>query len=168
MGGGGGGGRGLGPGDLQRLEEVAKESMRTAAGTGRCNVFISFVVEDLNDVKMLRGQAKNENSDIEFNDWSLREPYDSERAAYIKRGIRERLRQCSVTIVYVSDRTADSQWIDWEVRESIALGKGVVAMYKGDTPPGRLPRAVRENGVPVVRWNQKELAEAIKKQSQNR
>jgi hypothetical protein len=168
MGGGGGGGRGLTPGDLQRLEDVAKESMRTGSGTGRCNVFISFAAEDLNDVKMLRGQAKNENADIEFNDWSLKEPYNSERAEYIKRGIRERLRQCSVTIVYVSDKTANSEWVNWEIQESIALGKGVVAMYKGDTPPARLPQAITDSNIPVVRWNQRELAEAIRKQSKNR
>jgi len=27
--------------------------------------------------------------------------------------------------------------VDWEIRESIALGKGVIAMYKGDSPPTR-------------------------------
>lgn len=168
MGGGGGGGRGLTPDELKALEQRAKKSMKDPSTTGKCNVFISFVEEDLNDVKMLRGQAKNENSDIEFNDWSLQEPFDSQKAEYIKRGIRERIRQCSVTVVYVSDKTADSKWVDWEIRESIAMGKGVVAMHKGDTPPPRLPKAVTDNNVPAVPWNQKELAKAIKKQSENR
>ncbi len=165
MGGGGGGGRGLSPDELKDLEKRAKKSMKGFGGTGKSNVFISFVSEDLNDVNMLRGQAKNENSDIEFNDWSLKEPFDSEKAEYIKRGIRERIRQCSVTVVYVSDMTADSKWVDWEIRESIAMGKGVVAMHKGDCPPGRLPKALTENNILVVPWNQKELAEAIKEQS---
>lgn len=165
MGGGGGGGRGLSPDELKDLEQRAKKSMRGSGGAEKCNVFISFVSEDLNEVNMLRGQAKNENSDIEFNDWSLKEPFDSEKAEYIKRGIRERIRQCSVTVVYVSDKTADSKWVDWEIRESIAMGKGVVAMHKGYSPPARLPKAATENKVPVVPWNQKELAKAIKKQS---
>jgi hypothetical protein len=68
----------------------------------------------------------------------------------------------------VSDKTADSKWVDWEIRESIAMGKGVVAMHKGDSAPARLPKAVIEYKVPVVSWNQKELAKAIKKQSENR
>jgi hypothetical protein len=168
MGGGGGGGRGLTPDELRRLDQRAKESLKAGAGTGKCNVFISFASEDLNDVNMLRGQAKNENSDIEFNDWSLKEPFDSKDAEYIKRGVRERIRQCSVTVVYVSVETTDSKWVDWEIRESIAMGKGVVAMYKGDRPPARLPKAVTDNNVPVVPWNQKELAKAIEKQSKNR
>jgi hypothetical protein len=168
MGGGGGGGRGLTPGELRDLEQKAKKSMKDPGTTGKCNVFISFVEEDLNDVRMLRGQAKNQNSNIEFNDWSLQEPFDSKQAEYIKRGIRERIRQCSVTVVYVSDKTADSKWVDWEIRESIAMGKGVVAMHTGHTPPTRLPKTVTENKVPVVPWNQKELAKAIKKQSEGR
>ena len=168
MGGGGGGGSGLTPDELKSLEQRAKKSMKDGDGTGKSNVFISFSSEDLDEVNLLRGQAKNENSDIEFNDWSLREPFDSKKADYIKRGIRERIRQCSVTIVYVSTKTADSKWVDWEVRESITMGKGVVAMHKGDSPPSHLPKAVTDNRVPVVPWNQKELAKAIKKQSENR
>jgi hypothetical protein len=166
MGGGGGGGRGLTPSELQQLEQKAKQSLQTSGDTGKCNVFISFASEDLSDVNMLRAQAKNDNSDIEFNDWSLKKPFDSKDAEYVKRGVRERIRQCSVTVVYISDKTVDSKWVDWEIRETIALGKGVVAMYKGDRPPTRLPKAVADNKVPVVPWNQRELAEAIKTQAQ--
>lgn len=168
MGGGGGGGRGLTPDELRNLEQKAKKSLRDGDETGKCNVFISFSSEDLDEVNLLRGQAKNENSDIAFNDWSLKKPFDSKEADYIKRGIRERIRQCSVTVVYISDKTADSKWVNWEIQESIAMGKGVVAMHKGDKPPARLPKAVTDNNVPVVSWNQKELDKAIQKQSENR
>jgi hypothetical protein len=121
MGGGGGGGRGLTPDELKSLQQKAKKSLKDGDGTGKCNVFISFSSEDLGEVNLLRGQAKNENSDIEFNDWSLKEPFDSKKADYI-----------------------------------------------GDSAPTRLPKAVTENKVPIVPWNQKELAKAIKKQSENR
>ena len=168
MGGGGGGGRGLTPEELNSLQKRAKKSMKDGVGTGKHNVFISFSSEDLAEVNLLRGQAKNEISDIEFNDWSLKEPFDSKKADYIKRGIRERIRQCSVTVVYISDKTAGSKWVNWEIQESIAMGKGVIAMYKGNSAPTRLPKAVTENNIPIVPWNQKELAKAIKKQSENR
>lgn len=168
MGGGGGGGRGLTPDELKSLQQKAKKSLKDGAGTGKCNVFISFSSDDLDEVNLLRGQAKNENSDIEFNDWSLKEPFDSKKADYIKRGIRERIRQCSVTVVYISAKTAGSKWVNWEIRESIAMGKGVVAMHKGGSPPSRLPTAITENKVPIVPWSQKALAKAIRKQSENR
>ena len=162
MGGGIGSGFGLGPKDVKSLEEKVKGALRTSVPAEKQNVFISFVSEDLDEVNLLRGQAKNEDSNLEFNDWSLREPFDSENAEYIRRGIRERIRQCSVTLVYVSERTADSKWVDWEIRESRALGKGVIAVHKGDTPPSRLPAAIQELGYRVVPWNQKEIARAIR------
>jgi hypothetical protein len=161
--GGGGGGRSLTPEELQRLTQVAKEALKSAAQPEKCNVFISFVAEDLAEVNLLRGQARNENSHLEFNDWSLKEPFDSENAEYIRRGIRERIRQSSVTVVYVSEKTAHSKWVDWEIRESITLGKGVVAMYKGTSSPSKLPAAIADHKIPVVPWNQKELASAIRR-----
>lgn len=159
--GGSGGGRGLVPDELRTLEQRAKKALKDGDGGGRRNVFISFSSDDIDEVNLLRGQAKNENSNIEFNDWSLKKPFNSEEADYIKRGIRERIRQSSATIVYLSNNTAGSEWVNWEIRESIALGKGVVAMHKGNAPPRRLPKAIVDNKIPVVPWNQKQLARAI-------
>lgn len=145
-------------------KEIIEE---VTAGTKR-NVFISFSSDDLDEVNLLRGQAKNENSNIEFNDYSLKAPFNSENADYIKRGIRERIRQSSVTVVYLSDKTADSEWVDWEIRESLTMGKGVIAMHKGDTPPNRLPRAITENKIKVLPWNQQSINDAIQEQAENR
>ncbi len=164
--GGGRSSRGLTPDEFRSAEQRAKKSLKE--GDGKHNVFISFSSDDLDEVNLLRGQAKNENSNIEFNDWSLKKPFDSKEADYIKRGIRDRIRQSSVTVVYVSDKTANSKWVDWEIRESLVMGKGVVAMHKGDTPPGRLPKAITDNNIPVVPWNQEQLAKAIETQSENR
>ena len=124
MGGGSGGGRGLTLDEFKSLEQRAKKSLKGGDGGGKCNVFISFSSDDLDEVNLLRGQAKNENSDIEFNDWSLKEPFDSKKADYIERGIRERIRQCSVTVVYVSEKTANSKWVDWEIRRKPCHGEG--------------------------------------------
>ena len=120
--------------DLSYLERLARQRLHEGETSTIRNVFISFVSEDLNEVNLLRAQAKNENSAIEFNDWSLREPFDSERATYIQNGIRDGIERSSVTVVYVSERTASSQWVDWEIRESIRLGKGVIAVHSGDRP----------------------------------
>ena len=163
MGGARGGGRSLRSEELRELEEVAKTSLREAAQPQKRNVFISFVTEDLAEVNLLRGQAKNENSNLEFNDWSLKEPFNSKNAEYIKRGIRERIRQCSVTVCYLTENTEKSQWVDWEIRESIKLEKGIIAMYKGDSPPKNLPPAIKELGIKMVPWNQDAINKAIEK-----
>src|SRR4051794_4775935 len=120
MGGGGGGGWSS-LGDIRGLEQKAKAALQG----GRRNVFISFAAEDLDEVNLLRAQAKNENSNIEFNDHSVREPYDSERAQYIKQRISERIHRSSVTVVYLSENTAQSRWVAWEVEKSLEIGKAV-------------------------------------------
>jgi hypothetical protein len=165
--GGGGGSSNLTPRNLDRLAKVAKDALKAGAQPQKRNVFLSFVEEDLASVNLLRGQAKNENSDIEFNDWSLTKPFDSKDADYIKRGIRERIRQSSMTIVYVSDRTAASPWVDWEIREALAMGKAVIAMYQGPRPPTHLPRAVVEHKIRLVPWKQETLAKAIEQATGN-
>ncbi|MGB8707956.1 MAG: TIR domain-containing protein [Dehalococcoidia bacterium] len=161
MGGSGGGGQSLNKDELRALEEAARASLREAAEPKKRNVFISFVEEDLAEVNLLRGQAKNENTNLEFNDWSLKEPFDSENAEYVRRGIRERIRQSSVTVCYITENTTRSKWVDWEIRESIRLGKGVIAMYKGDKPPLSLPPAIVELDIKVIPWNHMEITRAI-------
>jgi hypothetical protein len=125
----------------------------------RRNVFISFAHEDLGEVNLLRGQAKNENMPLEFNDWSVSEPFNSERAPYIKQKIADRIAQASVTVVYLSDFASKSRWVAWEVAESIRRGKHVVCVYKGDRAPAQTPSWVKDFGLKSVPWSR--LAETI-------
>lgn len=155
MGGGGGGRRSLG--DIRALEQRAKAALQG----GKRNVFISFAMEDLDEVNLLRAHAKNEKSDIEFNDYSVREPYDSERAEYIRQKITERIERASVTVVYLSESTSQSGWVKWEVEKSLSLGKRVVAMYASDKPPSQLPAWISEKKIGLVPW--KNLADELSK-----
>jgi hypothetical protein len=153
-------GEGPSPSDLKRLKKPAKRKLKSPEN-GRRNVFISFVKEDKPMVELLRGQAQKEDSTLEFNDWSLRAPFDSERADYIRQGIRERIRQASVTLVYVSDHTAKSRWVNWEVEESVKLGKKVVGLYQGENPR-QLPPAIKKHRIKVIAWSHKGIARALK------
>lgn len=147
---GGGGGGGWDPlGDTKGLEEKAKAVLRE----GKRNVFISFAMEDQAEVNLLRAQAKNENNDLEFNDHSVREPYDSTRAEYIKSKIAERIARASVCVVYISSDTAQSRWVHWEVQKGLELGKKVVATYSGEAPPANLPSWIGQHGIKLVPWS---------------
>ena len=145
MGGDGGGWSRLG--DVRALEEKAKAALQG----GKRNVFISFSTEDMDEVNLLRAHSKNENSDIEFNDHSVREPYDSEKAEYIKRKISERIARTSTTVVYLSKNTAQSKWVKWEVEKSLELGKKVIAVHPGESFKGKKPAWFDDN-IKVVRW----------------
>ena len=154
-----GGSSGGGPtriGNVQSLIEQAKAELKR-----KRNVFISFAYEDLNEVNLLRGQARNENSPLEFNDWSVSEPYNSERADYIRQRISERILQSSVTVVYVTEESSKSQWCAWEIQRSIELGKHVIATYKGTEPPAVRFDALAKHQIACVPW--RDLASAIEK-----
>lgn len=154
MGGNGGGGWSR-LGDIRALEEKAKAALQG----GKRNIFISFSTEDMDEVNLLRAHAKNENSDIEFNDHSVREPYDSERAEYIKQKIGERIARTSTTVVYLSPNSAQSKWVKWEVQKSLELGKKVIAVHKGDSFKGNEPAWLTGN-IKIVSWAK--LADELK------
>ncbi|MDF0750157.1 TIR domain-containing protein [Marinobacter sp. 71-i] len=134
-------------GDIRSLEEKAKAALQG----GKRNVFISFAAEDIDDVNLLRAHAKNENSDIEFSDHSVRKPYDSEQADYIRRKIAERIARSSTTVVYISENTAQSQWVAWEVQKSLELGKRVIAVHSGEHLGGKSPDWLTGN-IKTVAW----------------
>lgn len=165
---GGSSGGSISSADLQRLTESAKKKLKEVADEKRRNVFISFAYEDVNEVNLLRGQAKNEDIQLEFDDHSVKEAFNSKNSDYIKRQIREKLERASVTVVYLTESSAKSEWVNWEIEESIRRGKGVVGVYKGDKPPKSLPTAIIDNKIKAVRWSHTELMWAIEEASINR
>src|SRR5437899_3024929 len=106
------------------------------------HVFLAFVREDLDLVNLFRGQAKNENSELEFSDYSVKEEFDSSNADYIRQQIRNLIKQVSVTLCLIGQTTASSKWVNWEVRTSAELGKGLVGVRlhssSADVPPKAL------------------------------
>ncbi len=158
---GGGGGYGFSPSDKKTLEQKAKERLKEAGETIKRNVFISFSHEDMNEVNLLRGQSKNDSSDLEFSDHSVKEAFNSENAEYIKRQIREKIENTSVTIIYLSEKSMKSDWVKWEVEQSIKMGKGVIAVHKGDTPPSNIPRHITSNTSSIVSWKHDAIMTAV-------
>lgn len=157
MGGGGGGGRSFD--DIQSLIDRAKQELKASEARQRRNVFLSFAYEDIAAVNLLRAHAKNENSPLEFNDWSISTEINSDRAPYIKQKITERITQSSVTVVFLSEATPKSQWVSWEIEESIRLGKRVIGVYPSGSKPPAMPKEILKHKIQCVQW--KDLARTI-------
>ncbi|CAH0533234.1 hypothetical protein VST7929_01098 [Vibrio stylophorae] len=164
---GGGGGYGFSPVDRKELEKKAKEHLRSA-GESKRNVFISFSSDDMDEVNLLRGQAKNEGVDLEFSDHSVKKAYNSDQDEYIKRQIRGKIEKASVTMVYLSPNSIESKWVKWEIEQSKKMGKGVIAVYKGNEPPANIPSHIRDNASSIVQWKHASMMEAIEDASTNR
>ncbi len=123
--------------------------------------FLSFVEEDLNVVNLFRGQAKNENSDLEFADYSIKEPFDSRNADYIARGITDQLRLSKLTVCLYGPTTYTSKWVDWELRKTVELGKPImgVCLY-GDGRVRNYPAALENRS--RVGWNIQDIVRTMR------
>ena len=152
--------------DSHELERNAKRLLRESSDSP--HLFISFTVEDEDAVNLLRGQAKNPDTELQFDDFSLKDAINSHDDDYIKRKIRERIDRVSVTAVYLTPASANSKWVTWEIEESLRRGKGVIGVHPGDKPPSKLPSPFHEHGLPVVRWSHSALKEAIANASATR
>lgn len=154
--------------DIKSLEDRVKQRLTEAKTDVSRHVFISFDHEDLDEVNLLRGQAKNEKVDFQFDDHSVKEPYDSTNTDYIKRQIRDKIDRCSVTVVYLTDKSAISKWVNWEIEESLKRGKGVIGVYKGDSVPKSLPASFGQNACKAIKWTHDGLKRAIEDASTKR
>lgn len=125
-------------------------------------VFISFRHEDKPQVNGLRLLAANEKFDIEFYDESVRTAINSSDATYVRRKIREKINRTSVTVCMVSELTHTSQWVTWELEESIDKGSAIICMGLPNGPDKlTLPEPARRLKLGWSLWDYKVLAAKI-------
>lgn len=125
------------------------------------HVFLSFVEEDLKLVNLFRGQAKIENNDLEFDDFSVKVPYDSENADYIKQQIRDKISNVSVTLCLIGRSTHNSDWVNWEISASSVKEKGLVGMRLNSDSNDIIPSTLRNEDAKIVDWKINEVVSAI-------
>jgi hypothetical protein len=122
--------------------------------------FLSFVQEDLNLVNLFRGQAKNERFDLEFADYSIKEPFNSQNAEYIGRGITEQIKYSTLTVCLYGPTTYTSKWVDWELKKSLEPGKPIMGIQLYDD--GRIkyyPAPLKD--WPRISWDIKQIVETM-------
>lgn len=120
------------------------------------NVFISFDVDDEGAVNLLRMQAKNKRFNINFRDYSVKEPFDE---AW-KSEVRNLISQTSAMIVMIGENTAYSEAVNWEIREAHYQGKEVIGMRIHRDYDDPLPEELYADD-PVIDWNLDELNELL-------
>lgn len=126
--------------------------------------FLSFVEEDLNVVNLFRGQAKNKNSDLEFADYSIKEPFNSRNADYIKSGITAQIKLANLTICLYGPTTHSSSWVNWELQKSLDLGKPIMGVQLYDDGRTKYYPSPLENKTRVG-WNIDSIVQTMRKLS---
>ncbi|MBA7501433.1 hypothetical protein ES706_00003 [subsurface metagenome] len=117
-------------------------------------VFISFQHDDNMQAKGFALLQWNPNVPVEFVGRHLLSPVDSEDEQYVRSKIREKLEGTSVTIVLIGAHTADSEWVDFEIRESLNRGNGVLGIRLPGHENTDVPPALKEAGAKIINWNQ--------------
>ena len=109
-------------------------------------IFISFDHDDTQQVLGFMG-LRNITDAFDFYNHKLDRRINSADAEYVGRVIREEyIRPASVTVVLIGDKTADSQWVQWEIQESSRQGKGLLGIRLKDSH-GSVPAAIPSDAV---------------------
>jgi hypothetical protein len=144
-----------------RTAEEAEKTFKTATDevkTARTkNVFISFHVEDEQRVNLLRAQAKSDRFDIDFRDYSIKEPFDEKW----KTNCRERIAQTSVTICFIGEKTATREAVIWELEESYRQGKKVIGVRIYRDENHQIPAPLLKNNAPIVEWTIEDISRLL-------
>ncbi len=113
--------------------------------------FISFEMEDRWARDFLVQQAKNENNDIEFYDYSVKDPFDSKW----KTECSKRIALTKGTIVLVGATTSKADAVLWEIADTNRQGHYIfgIQINSGKTHP--VPTGLPSKN--VIRWDFKQI-----------
>lgn len=136
---------------IQEVEEATKREGKIR------NVFISFYTEDEAQVNLLRSQAKNEKYDLNFRDYSLKEPFDEKW----KTNCRERISQTSATICMIGPDTASREAVNWELDESYRQGKKVIGVRIYQNREDPIPKPLKDHNAPIIDWNLEKISKLL-------
>ncbi len=113
---------------------------------------------------MVSASSTVEQHGMTWRDYSVTadNPNNAHNEEYIKREILgPRIRQSSCLVVYVSEKTRTSDWVDWEIKYAEKLGKRIVGVRERGARDGELPEALDRYADSVVGWDGESIVNAI-------
>ena len=126
------------------------------------NVFVSHIHEDDSGL----GKLKNivENNGMKVRDYSVNsdKPNKAKSEDYIKQQIlRPRIERSSVLVVYISQDTKDSKYVNWEIEYAHRLGKRIIGVWAYGERGCETPEALDKYADAVVGWTGSSIVDAI-------
>lgn len=126
-------------------------------------VFLAHQHDDRSQVRGFILLRWNINVNFYFFDRSLVDPVNSTDEAYIRRCIRDQMYGTSVTVVLIGNKTYQSQWVAWEIEESVDKGNGLVGVKLKGKNSATVPSFLRIYGAEVITWRPDEFEDAIER-----
>jgi hypothetical protein len=127
------------------------------------NVFISHVHEDDELLPKLKELIANAGMEVRDGSITSDKPNEAQNEEYIKREILEpRIQWASTLVVLITHDTAQSWWVDWEIKRAVELGKNVVGVYAQGATDADIPDELQKCGdAAVVGWQGERVVDAI-------
>lgn len=126
------------------------------------NIFISHIHEDDDGLKKIKSLA--DKNGMEVRDYSINSsnPNNAKSEEYIKYQIlAPRINACSVLVVYITEDTKDSAYVNWEIEYAAGLGKRIVGVWAQGENGCEVPEALNDYADAVVGWNGHGIVDAI-------
>jgi hypothetical protein len=127
------------------------------------NVFISHVHEDDDLVPKLKDLMSKAGMEVRDGSITSDKPNEAQSEGYIKRGILEpRIQWASALVVLITHDTAQSWWVNWEIKRAVELGKNVVGVYAHGATDADIPEELQKCGdAAIVGWQGDRVVDAV-------
>ena len=122
------------------------------------NVFISHIHEDDDGLSNLKTLLQNNGLQIRDGSITSDSPNNATNEDYIKSQIlAPRIRWAGMLIVYVSPRTKESTYVDWEIEYAHKNDKRIIGVWAHGANTTDVPKALVLSHV----WNQRDRGGAV-------
>lgn len=126
------------------------------------NVFISHVHEDDHGLAALKGLVERGGLTIRDSSINSSNPNDAKHHGYIKSEIlAPQIRWASTLLVYITPKTKESEWVNWEIEYAAKEGKRIIGVYAHGANECDIPEALEKYADDVRAWNSDGVVQAI-------
>lgn len=127
------------------------------------NVFVSHVHEDDAGLQDLKDLTAKHGMTLRDGSIDSSSPNNAKSPEYIKSEIlAPQINWAGTFLVYISPKTKDSEWVNWEIEYAVKQGKHIVGVWAHGSEGCELPEALKDYAdAVVVGWNGPRIIDAI-------
>jgi hypothetical protein len=126
------------------------------------NVFISHVHEDDDGLGKLKDLIKKGGLTVRDASINKTNPNDANHPDYIKSQIlAPQIQWASTLLVYITPKTKNSEWVNWEIEYAEKLGKRIIGIYAHGENDCDIPDALEKYADDMRGWQSDGIIDAI-------
>jgi len=126
------------------------------------NIFISHVHEDDDLLPKLKGLLERAGMEVRDSSINSDKPNDATNPDVIKeRYLKPHIDWASTLVVLITHETAQSDWVNWEIKYAIQQGKNVVGVFAQGATDADIPEELGKHAAAIVGWQGDRLVDAI-------